>query len=735
MATLTYNLEIIGRQAIERELASLEKRFAAHASRVNKATGGAAAGGAAGAGRSTGTRDPIFGPGRREQMAALRAREKAEINSARTVARAKLTAERDLDRARTSLDRQRSRALLQQHREAEAHRARTINARSEFVRSTFGGTARRVVNGLTAVGQAGAAALGLGGTAMAVNAVQSSIGLDERARRLAIAGRNPGERGMDPEALRRQFVQTGIASGFSGEDIASGIEVYTAKTGDLQGALANQRVFATAAQAHGAKPSEIFEAAADLSSKLDIRSVKDMSEAFAILGQQGKKGSFELKAMAKEFPEILSNAANIGVRGVSGLRDVGAMAQIARQASGSDAEASTALNTFFRKFADEAKNLQKGKYTNGKGVQVFEGNDPRNKMLDFTAIFRDFMTKSEGDLTAFQSLFDVRGSKAGNPLANAYREARDATLKGGGSKKDANAAGMNAVDDLFGKFRNVSGDWQEVQRDAADAMRSVSVQLEIISTKFKDVVGSQLLPELAKLIPVLTEMIPQVASVVRGLVRLAKFLTENPLTGLAGFIGASFAIELGKAGIAALFTKAINAIMTRTAPGAGGLGAGGAAAGAGGGLLAAAGAGLTIGAGIATAIYVGGVAKYEEGENSMAQGGSALNTVRSASVDDIAMVKQTIAEQRKRTAAAGTMSAFDDLLDMGGASNKAVEAQTQQAFLSEMVEKLASLEMQQAANAQKEAAASLKDSAESLRGAGGSRPNTGDRPSDANAKN
>ncbi len=776
MATLTYDLAVIGRATVERELATLEKRFAQHAKKIDAMAGGNF-GGSSRAGSAASSaerasqkamRDKLRMTDQVRRMEGTLARERlaAEKSAARAQAKGHADQQRAIDRqvrSQTALGRQR----IREERLVGQERARVLRSRTEFVRSTFGGGASRVVRGLAGAGQAGAAMLGLGGTALAASAVNSAVSLDERTRRLSILGRSKGENGLNPETLRRQFSQTGIAHGFSAEEVAAGVSEFTTKTGDIKTPLANQRVFATVAQASDAKLNEVFSTAADMTQKLDIKSVEDMQKAFAVLSMQGKKGSFELKAMAKEFPEVLAEASNMGVRGVEGVRDVGALMQVARQATGSDSEATTAATNFMRKLTQESGKLQAGtaRGLNGKKIQVFQDNDPRRGMRNFMDIATEYIRGTEGNLQGFQEVFDIRGSRAGNMLLSKFREARENVITKGGSNKEGTEAGIVAMKAFWDSFRNVSADWSEVERDSADAMKSTSVKLTQLKEQFMEAVGSALLPELTKLIPVLSEMIPKFMALVEIIKKAVSYLAENPFKAVIAAMAISIAFEVGKAKIGSIFAQGLERIMSvglpRSAPGlpapefrttgqsiAGKLGYTGvgtsAATGATtAGTLNAIGTGLTAGITVASAIFTVGVAKFEGAEAELKDSGSMLNRIRSAgnSPADLAMVKELTLQLRDREKAARGGSWTDFIT---GDEEKQKNINTAANFRQEAERKLQELqlkaaeeakkaaeEQQAAAKAQKEAAEAQKEAAVSLGGAG---QNRGKKPADSTIK-
>lgn len=754
-APLEYDFRVIGRAVVEREIAALEKRFIASASKLNREfaklggsrtqTSGATG---SGTGASLRFRDPVFGPGRKEQLAQIKANERAAVKAVReerkqvenlnrsrqSIHNQRLREEKQtrVESSKTDAERQRQidrqsrtqQSLARQRLREEAKSRESAKARVDFVKSTVGGGIGRVASVLGSIGKAGLAVAGISAAGIAASSISQAITLDEGSRRLSIAGRAPGEKGSDPASLSKAFTQTGIATGLAPEQIMSGVRKYVEKTGDLGYAMKNSKTFATVAQGADANVEDVFAMAADMKGKLGLNDPEDMKQAFAIFSQQGKKGKFELKNMASEMPEILSTASNAGVRGVAGARDIGALLQQAMEATGNGSEAATAVNTMFKDFGLHANKIQSGQAFGGRKVQVYEGGDPRNKNRSFADVMTESVSASRGNMSELYKVFGVRGIKALNPQINAYKEAYQNT-KGTDAEKDI--AGTKAAKASFAKYRDLPASFESVQQDAADAMKSFSVQMEVINTKLKDAVASQLFPEIIKLVPQIAALVPLVSKLVAGFISLVGWLANNPLSGLGIALAGSIGIELVKARIGTVIATGLASIIAGVQAGGlrGGIGAATPTVGGPSNYMGAGMTGLAVGAAVAGTIYSGGIAKFESGENSMAVGGAALNAVRGANTSDLAAVRDAVAEQRKRVAASQKTDLLDDTLDMFGASNKKVEAKTQESYLSEMEQKLAELQMQ-AAKDLSDAAKAQKDAAAAQSGV---TPNRSDKPS------
>ncbi len=617
-APLEYDFRVIGRAVVEREIAALEKRFIASAARLNRefnklATGGTGrtSGGGASTSRNNGG---LFAPGHKEYIAQQRLNHRQSLRDIKERERAAVNAVRgerkqvdDVNRSRQSIHNQRLReekqqriestktnaqrqreidrqsssqqALARQRRSEEAAHKNLTKSRVDFIKSTVSGGVGRVANAIGSVGRLGLSVAGIGASALAASSISQAISLDETSRRLSIAGRNPGEKGVDPGMLSKEFTKTGIKTGFSPEAIASGVRSYVAKTGDLNTAMVNKDMFATVAQGGDTDVTDIFNMAADMKSKLKLGTPEEMKEAFAIFSQQGKKGKFELKNMAVEMPQILSNAANAGMRGVGGARDVGAMMQMAMDATGNGSEATTAVLNMMKSFPQHAKDFQSGKAFGGRKVQIYEGGDSKNPMRNLGDIMAESISASRGDMGAIYKKFGIRGKKALDPMMNAYKEAYHAT-KGTEAQKDA--AGKAATKAEFGKYRNLPADFKDVELDAQDAMKSFSVQMEIINTKLKDAIASQLFPEIVKLLPELEKLIPYVADATKAFINLVKYIANDPMGAVFKALAASIAYEMAKVGLGKLVTGGLTSVMSRIpaiSGAAGGVGGMGGAAG------------------------------------------------------------------------------------------------------------------------------------------------------------
>lgn len=421
-------------------------------------------------------------------------------------------------------------------------------------RNSLGTGATKGLDRTLAVGKAGAAMIGVGGSVLAGQAVSESLKLDEMTRRLSVNARGPGEAGRDPEAMRKQMVKTGMETGMSPEALAGSAMQYVAKTGDLDTALANLKNFAVVAQATGASVEDVASTAADLSQKFDIKGPKEMGDALAVLAFQGKKGAFELKDMAAQFPEMAAAANRAGLRGVGGMRTLGGLAQIARQSTGSGAEASTAVQMMMTQLTNKSGDLHSGKALGGKTVDVFEGGDPTKQARDLPQVLAEIISKSGGNMEQLSKLFDVRGIRAVSPMVTKFHDTVAATK---GTKKEKEEAGKKAVLDMIKEASASGGSFGDVQKDAADVMKSTSIQFEMALMELKQVFADELMPAVRELAPHVKDLGPAFRVITRSALALAEAFLNNPMAGVGAIMAGSIATELAKAQLGELVKTGI----------------------------------------------------------------------------------------------------------------------------------------------------------------------------------
>lgn len=351
---------------------------------------------------------------------------------------------------------------------------RRRQARSRRIRGVARG-AKDAAFGL--IGMAAAGASLVGGMA-----VRQGVDLQDRSTRLAIQGGQASQ----AQSIREGFESTATrVRGASASDVAGGVEAFVTKTGRLDLARNFQDLMAEMSVATGATATSLGDAMADLFQKFDITAVDDMSEAMATLAVQGKKGSFELKDAASQFPRLAAAAQRLGIgKGAEAVGTLGGLTQIARSSTGSPEEAATALENVFTMLTTKGDQLKKS------GVRVFDKQGGARNIVDVLTetvanVGGTDIEKKKGELA---QIFGRRGIRALSPLIQAYAEAQgDATEK------------TKAVNRVLTDAIEVQDAEKTMREDLAAAQETAGASLTAAWEQLKSAVSQQATPAFIEL--------------------------------------------------------------------------------------------------------------------------------------------------------------------------------------------------------------------------------------------
>lgn len=595
---LQYSFEVVGAANVEKALASMERRFAQHNARMTSMFSRPAGGGSSrgGGGLRPGTGGMAGNEAVREQLAMMKKLEKEQIASAKRVERERISSEKAVGREQEKQEkywanaRSKSRELDARQREEEA------SSRATFVKSTIGNGAGRVLKSVRAVGSAALAMTGIGGAALAASSISQATKLDDMSRRIAIQGRAAGTQGMDPNVMRKQFTQTGIATGLAPEDVAAGVSKYVDRTGDVEGGMRHMGTMATISQASGARMEDVADTTWALK-QAGITSKEDVQSSLSTLYGQGKSGSFKLADNAQFMPELIASGKDFGIRGKEGVKSLGGFLQVAQDATGNSDKSATALIDVFAELTKHASKMATGEQFSGHKVNVYEKGDAKNGARNIRDIIGDTLTASRGNSSQVEEVLGIRGMPAMKGMLSTFKDTRLAALKGGDSDTVATKKGHDAALKMWDDRADAGMDFKEVQRDAGDAMKGFGAQMEIIQSQMKDIVASELFPRLIELAPKIKELMPAFTKLVKDVVDVASFFANNPFAGLGAAVSASILYEIASAGLgkimASALTEAMAASVAAQAASGGGIGgvlSGGRAALNGGGMVGTLGA-------------------------------------------------------------------------------------------------------------------------------------------------
>lgn len=236
---------------------------------------------------------------------------------------------------------------------------------------------------------------------------------------------------------------------------------------DPRQALAGLNAINRTATATFANVGDIGKMTVDLFQKMGIKPEK-LERAFNITHKAGKSGRFELKDMARFFPEVLASASQYGVTGEKGVAQVAAMLQIARRNRGESSEAATDMKSFFSHIVSYRKQFKK------VGLNVYDFIDLKSGKFkagkDIDSFFEELRAKTKGGSAAMLKSIGIQDTESTNFMAGLmkdwadYKKIRDEAL---------GSADQNVVGKDFDEVKTTT--WAKAKRleiERSNAMKS-----------------------------------------------------------------------------------------------------------------------------------------------------------------------------------------------------------------------------------------------------------------------
>lgn len=549
MAILTYDLKVVGENDVARALATVERRFVAHAAKINRtlAVGGGSMRARAASNPSTAGQAIV-----RQNTSILKSFDDGQRKIYESTKRYEVASHRQSLRNIEDRKKEQIRAIRDVN---TAYVREQKTASRQFRQAAFGGVSKGIGT-LSAVGKAGLTTLGVGGSVVAGAAVTEALKLDEMARRTAIQGRAAGTAGMDPEELRKRYVKTAIATGLMPEQVGAGVGKYVDYTGDLPGGLRHMKTWATISQASGTPTADLASATAALKAG-DITSESDVSSILSTLYSQGKKGSFKLSDQAQYLPQLIGRGKDFGAHGLGGIKSLGGLLQMTQDVTHDPAETATSIRDMFSELTVKSSKMASGEAFSGRKVNVYEGGDAKKGGRDIRDVVGDVLTASRGNSSQIEEAFGKRAMPAMQGMLNVFKETRLGALKGGDTEVVATKKGHDAALKLWDEAANVTGTYADAQKDAADTMKSTSIQLDVAMTELKQVFAEELMPVVRDLVPHVKDLGPIFRTVTQEGLGLVKFFADHPAEGVGAVLAGSIATELAKAQLSQLVTTGI----------------------------------------------------------------------------------------------------------------------------------------------------------------------------------
>lgn len=577
MATLSYDVSVLGASSVRKALTGWERDFDTHNKRIGAKARGRARGPVVGA-------DGVTEETREARLLALRNR----YHNAAVAYHKKLETTRHRDKLRN----------IEREKQAEINAAKQANARraaaGRAMRGAVGGAAIQSVGsigrGALALGAMGSTAIIASGVAKQLNVSKAATGLANKAF------------GTPGETRSREQIQTDILSqskqiGDITGDRAGVIEAldrFVAISGNLAGGQRLAGFMANISDATGANMADVGQTGGQILQNIMAtrgvsasdtegmnQALRDTQSIMLAMAGQAKVGSIEFSDLATQMGKVMSSTARFGGEVDDLANQMGAIAQLAiAGGASSPEEAMTSIMRFSDDLIQNAKRFDRLAAQSGIKGGFFADNG-KTKLRDPTAIMMDIMNATKGDLTKVKKVFGIRAMKAVEPFQQSYVAARERGM--------THEQAIGQVQTTIDRFKGAKMTMGEVSTSAAFARKQTGRSFQAEWERLTQQVGEDLTPALRDLLPSLRELSGSLRDGVPYVKWFFEQLAANPLGTIGKVLAAKVAMDVGRAAIGQAISSAITGQIAASgvAQSLGGVST--AATGAKGGLMAFAG--------------------------------------------------------------------------------------------------------------------------------------------------
>ena len=306
----------------------------------------------------------------------------------------------------------------------------------------------------------------------------------------------------------------------SAEQLAAGIKTLVGAGLSLGQAQEAIRGIGRVATATGSEITEVADTSYQLMQNLNVRAA-DVGQTFEVLAAAGKKGSFELKDMAREFPKVASSAQKLGINGIKGAASLAAMLQVVRRGSSDSSTAANNLVNLLEKITgkDAVKNFSKF----GVNIEEVVKNAQAKGLNPLEESIKVIQKITKGDPFKINELFgDMQVKAALAPLLKDFADFEKI--------RDGSLSASGVIDEDYEK---------QIQtfQGTLDSFRNSSERLGVS-------VGNALLPSLTRMAEAVTPLVE----------KFAAWAEKNPglATSIVTITGAVAGLVLIAPGIAAV---------------------------------------------------------------------------------------------------------------------------------------------------------------------------------------
>jgi len=220
--------------------------------------------------------------------------------------------------------------------------------------------------------------------------------------------------GAELVKLRKDIIDTALATGQSRETMLEGIDAIVERTGDINFANKIKDQMAIASTATGSAMTDMAALSATLNEQMNIDASEIMT-ALNILTVQGKAGKFTLPKMSTNSERLFSSAGRLGMKGLDDLRKYGALMQVAMRGSGSSEQATTSIERILSSIIEKQDEIK------SVGFDVFSNRD-LHQFKSIDEILKGIIVSSKGNEKTLGKIFGQEGIRGVSALAKMYRE-------------------------------------------------------------------------------------------------------------------------------------------------------------------------------------------------------------------------------------------------------------------------------------------------------------------------
>lgn len=642
MATLQYDISVIGANKLDAALAGIERRVGQHNRRVTGSPSPAAARRGVGASAES---------AHQKRLATIQAGHERRLSQ--QVLREKLRNENRLHRQKLqNIEREKEREIAAQRR------ANAAVARSRAnTRGVVGGAAVRSVGG---IGRGAVMAAGIGGTAIIASGVQKQVNIERQTAALANkAFGTPGEtrsRQGIQASLIAQTTDVGRRTG-NREEAVEALNKFVGISGSLKGGQKFLDRMAEFSLATGASMSDIGSTSGIILQNMaasrgidlgdDAQLEAALTEVEQIMGNmagQAKIGSIEFEQLATQMAAVMSATGRFEGDVSDLAAQMGAMGQLAVAGGAkSPDEAMTAILRFSDDLMRNAPRFEKmAKAAGLDASDYFVRNDEgkRVALKDPTGVMMDVLRATGGDIADAQKIFGIRSKKAFEPFEKAFNVERSR----GATTEEA----LQSVSDRMQRWKDASMGTAERKASARFTEQQQGHQLKAAWEDLTMTAGQELVPVIREMVPELKKLMDAVKEGLPYLSGFMKTLAENPFSTIGKVIAAKVALDIGQAAIGNAVSQAITGQVASSGVASSLTGVGAAAGNARVGLAAMGGPLVALAAALGVAVVAinDATRHLDRGQDeSVRRGAEGTNVVAEASAR-LRSGKSLTAEQR-----------------------------------------------------------------------------------------